>query len=781
VTSPSVDNPFNLTARQLQAAQLSNRGPVVVGAGAGTGKTKTLVARYIALLDAGRAAGTTDAGVVNAILAITYTDAAALEMKQRIEETLRDRGDHELARRIPCAWISTIHSFCKRILRKYALEADLDPHFRVLDAADEIKERTDELLLDAIIANRATGEYVPNHSLRADYVSLLQHMPERTVRPAIRGLAEGLRGRGVDLSGTDGRQAPPMIDGYAEMPSGVGQQAGETLLRLASEWSHIYARQKEAQSGLDFDDLLLYCRRLMQSDVVAQRVREQFTAVMVDEFQDTNRVHLDIIERFEAHKLFFVGDHKQSIYRFQGAEAELFVAREARAQREGLHIELDRNFRSDTGVLAFCNRFFATADVLDSPAPVLLDSKGNATDDIADDRIAQRVHLLSLDAGGSGRKGANNAEKQAAEAEWIAEVIEDLRTTGKDGGYTLNDMVLLVETRSQGDGLAAGLREQGIESFFVKGEGFYTQPVVRAVADFVRCLRNPDDDVPFLRLLLGAFGRLTDAGLVALGQARRAYRDEVHSLWQTARDPRLQIPAADGAELAGLVDCIERGRLRLGVTSLSEILESAAGERGLDRVWPATGTLEQRQAAANLCKLYRMADDWQNSGGEVLGFADYLERQRRLKDKEPQAAIEVGGGVLRMMTIHNSKGDEFPVVIVPLASSDKDKGADSGRHWMLGERAEDGAPLLALRFGNSGDPASDSWAAIAKAETARNCEEKRRLLYVALTRAAEHLLVSYQGDGAAKGGLSRALTDGIAAAGLEGLVQVRPVGKAKDD
>ena len=299
-------------------------------AGAGTGKTRVLVERYCEAVCA-------DEVEVEAILAFTFTERAAAELRERVRRNLsgraraaRDDGDLDRAvelgrhaRATERAWVTTIHGFCRRLLAAHPVAAGLDPRFRVLDESEaaRLRERAFTDALADLVSHgdsstlRTTAAYRP---YRLGEMTLAAHARLRSqgmTEPRLPPMSEAVRS-------PDPRKAPdpenplePLTPAQAE----AAVVARATLEALLEGFHERYERLKAERSGLDFADLELRALALLRDSApVRDAWRERFAHILVDEFQDTNRVQLDLIDELRGPqaRLFCVGDEHQSIYRF---------------------------------------------------------------------------------------------------------------------------------------------------------------------------------------------------------------------------------------------------------------------------------------------------------------------------------------------------------------------------------------------------------------------------------------------------------------------------------
>src|SRR5919106_1633153 len=307
VTSPSTVEMTETVPSTEQLAAIEEPGVVFVSAGAGTGKTTVLVERFVKAVCERELS-------IDSVLVITYTERAAGELRSRIRERLAALNRPDLARDLDRAWISTIHGFCHRLLRSHPFEAGLDPRFRVLDESQSRVLRAEAFVaaLTRFLASRDPERFAGyNEMLAAVEGAALEELATRD-----RALLEG----------------------------------------LLQEVDAAYREAKAAESALDFEDLQLIARDLLQgNERVREATRWRFRSLLVDEFQDTNLLQCELIDLVGSDEVFFVGDEFQSIYRFRHADVEVF--RQRREASAGV-LALTENYRSRPEVLAVVNQLF---------------------------------------------------------------------------------------------------------------------------------------------------------------------------------------------------------------------------------------------------------------------------------------------------------------------------------------------------------------------------------------------------------------------------------------
>ncbi len=753
-----------------QLAAVEAEGSVFVSAGAGTGKTSVLVERYVRAV--------CDRGIdVDSILVITYTRKAAGELRTRIRAALRERGRPDLARELDGAWISTIHGFCARLLRAHPFAAGLDPRFRELEDAGAAVLRGEafERALEAFCAEgdperlrllatyRAdglrrmlTGVYETLRSAGRELVLELGERPSVTAAvAALRTEAEALasdpaatdtqrRNAGELLRVVDEGAAPErLVDlesfrcrgaravGYERVRKAAERAALEELAasdrdllqELLERFGEEYAMAKRRESVVDFEDLQLAARDLLRDDPVAREATQmRFRMVMVDEFQDTNRLQCDLVDLVahdELTEVFTVGDEFQSIYGFRHADLDVF--RERRAQSENLRA-LTRNYRSRPQVLAAVNHLFVDA-FGDEYQPLA------ASAEFPDPVFGHPVELLVTEK----TSFADEPEHwRQGEARRIARRVREIVDAGEaDPG----EIVVLFAAGTDAEQYEEALRREGLPTYRATGRGYFGQQQVVDLLAYLRLLHNRYDDVALTTVLASPFVGVSNDTLVLL--RRNATRRPLFTALERALPEQLE--PSDERLLRAFLQRYERLVRTSARLGLEELCERVLGEHDYDLAvlarWDGT------RRFANLRKLGRLARDYEAiRGADIEGFIRFVRDQGALGAKELEAvAEEEGGSAVRLLTIHAAKGLEYKVVIV----------ADAGRD-IGGPRSPD--EIVALSDGRFGfrmvhptrgrrEPVFD-WDAVKDAASEQEKEERLRLYYVAMTRAIDRLIVS---------------------------------------
>jgi ATP-dependent helicase/nuclease subunit A len=793
-----------------QAAAIEARGrDVLLEAGAGTGKTGVMVDRYCRLV--------CDAGLSpDSILAFTFTDKAAAELRQRIRAELTRRAERGSERAaaalagIGSAWVTTIHGFCNRVLAAHPVAAGVDPGFRVLDAPEAARAAR-EAFDDALVEFLAAGDPAREETVAAYDLEGLRAMiaavhdelrsrgsgdpklpepppsdPEaalrRVVETATECLAELKEGdakrdlpeQALSLLGARGAapgldelralatssKAKALSDYKEAVDEAVAQvaAAGEGgvvyghLAALLELFSARFAAAKERRAGIDFEDLQILAARLLERAEIGQHYRARFRQVLIDEFQDTNRLQLRLIEALRGPRaeLVVVGDELQSIYGFRHADLEVFRRRREEIERrpDAELMELSGNFRSRPAVIGAVNLLGET--LLGGAYRPLRVGATPPEEPPASGEPA--VELLL-----TGRDGWDGEEVELepaidgdtpvnclAEARFVAERLRELAESGVPRG----EMVVLLRAFTHLDAYEDSLERAGLRPYVVGGRGYWSQQQVADVCALLAVIANPlDDHALFGALASPACGVAPDT----LWLLRKAAGKRRH-VWpavegaagageaELAEPERLEaIPQSERELLRGFVATIASLRERGPRLSLPALIDAAVRETGYDLAILSRPTGEAR--FANVLKMGRLATEFESrEGRDLRGFLDFLAA-RAESDAEAQAATAAEGhdGV-RIMTVHNAKGLEFGVVAVP----------DLGRRLLNGNRSpllaigREEQPRVGLRLVRLGSPKIDlyDYGALCEESQEREAEEELRLFHVAVTRAKERLILS---------------------------------------
>ncbi len=750
-----------------QAAAIAARGEVFVSAGAGTGKTTVLVERF--------AEAVCERGLdVESLLVITYTERAAGELRARIRARLVELERSDLARRLDGAWISTIHGFCLRLLKAHPFAAELDPRFRVLDESQGRVLRG-EAFEAALAAFCADG--------RPERLRLLATYGAAGLRRMLTGVYETLRsaGRELDLELADPddlgqrlselRDAAACLVGDADATDAQRAVAGSALelderadalvdlgqLRARGEraatyeearkavesaaldqlaardrellqallhgFAETYAAAKDRESALDFEDLQLRARDLLRDRPdIRDREALRFLSIMVDEFQDTNRLQCDLVDALAAgpgeRELFFVGDEFQSIYGFRHADVGVFRERREAAPQP---LALTLNYRSRPEVLAVVNHLFEP-DFGSGFQPLA------ASREFPDPVFSTPVELLVTDKASYADTGTH---WRRAEARHIAQRVRELVDAG---AAEPGEIVLLFAAGTDAEWYEEELRSADLPTYRATGKGYFGQQQVVDLLAYLRLLHNRYDDEALLTVLASPFVGVSNDALVLIRRA--ASKRPIFAGLE--RQPPPGLAPEDERLVRAFRQRYDRLADAAGRLSLERLCERIVAEHDYDLA--VLAQWDGRRRYANLRKLARLARSYEElRGPDVEGFVRFVREQEAVGSTEREAvAEEEGAGAVRLLTIHAAKGLEFKVVVVADAGRDRAPPAPDeilcladGR---FGFRVAD--PMSGERRG-TGD-----WEAVREARRLEEEAERLRLYYVAMTRAQERLIVS---------------------------------------
>ena len=758
------------------------RGPLLLAAGAGSGKTSVLVERFVrAVRDDGIAPGR--------ILAITFTERAAAELRERVRARLLGLGEREAARDTEGAPIGTFHGFCARLLRVHALSAGLDPEFAILEeaGAGRLRQLAFRRALATLLAETGTPAepgMLVDSGMRAQRVSpesveggclpasagerreaaidLLAAYGADRVQRMVLGVYAQQRSRGVSrpalpaslmselLQPTPSPMQPSLFE-VEPLPHGEpvakdpleleAIRAYVLLGEILEEFGCGYDALKQARSVLDFDDLELRARDLLERhEGVRRGWSERIELLMVDEFQDTNRRQLALLELLERENLFTVGDELQSIYGFRHAEVEIFRERRRRLHAEGAAITLAHNFRSRLPLISAINGVFgerfgdaytpliATRDEAHEDAPLIelmLTDKNGWSESPHAQRIAGRLPPATL--------------WRQAEARLLAQRVAELVAGGQ---AATGDVAVLLRAATDLPVYERALEERGLRTLAAVGS-FWGHQQVGDLLAWLRALANPLDELALYSVLASPLVGISSDGLALVALQARA---EEAGAWATIARGAGQVmgeaitasglSATDHERLKRFAERFTTERGAAPTLSAAELLLRVIAHSGYERHVLSLPWGERR--LANIHKLLRLARRFEAAEGHDLrGFLDHVaQRRAHAESSEPHAPTGSEPDAVRLMTIHAAKGLEFPVVCLADLGrvgngTPPDLLVDGERVGLRLARLDGSAAVACLRYGE-----------LCEERRCAESAEEERILYVAMTRARERLLLS---------------------------------------
>lgn len=834
----------SLTEQQSQAVSTRDES-VVLASGAGCGKTHVLTARYLAHL-------VEDGAEVGEIVAITFTDRAARQMRRRIRAVLTARlkqsteSEAEVWRRhlrgLETAPISTIHSFCGTLLRQHAIEAGLDSRFEVLEevlavnletealqtclqqlltsqseAAKDLRElvliygwrlvveviqalrrKWDEprwldwlqlpeneiiaryheqarLLLPDYLSSQLAcrpafsrclsllGRHPPLPGPMTDNVRLIQEemprlanfpgeekdfislvdrlheaakvgragskaWPDADVYEQIKKVFDDIR---KELKGLDLEQFVAPAEGLEKTV-----EVGKRLVRVVRAVQHTYAGHKRQHGVVDFQDLLSFARDLLvrHPDVLAS-VQDRYRFVLLDEAQDTDPVQMELIRRLcgsrvTQGKLFAVGDVNQSIYRFRGADVHLFQRLRQDIPDRG-RLGLTVNFRSQPAILDFANALLGHR--LADYDPMRAFHPQVNPDPCVEFLWAPRAEKSSVTA-------ARMCEAECIAGRLAAMIGREAMVVDREPGAAdrlvpvrAADIVLLFRSMSNVPLYEEALRDLGLDYYLVGGRTFFAQQEIYDLLNLLRALENPQDGISLAGVLRSPFCCLSDESLFVLGRHKEGLWAGLNDLEREARVPESQREAVRRAR-----EHLHRWRQQKDSLPIARLLGAVFADTGFDAATQMEFLPDRK--LANLWKLLDLARTFDRSG--LFGLAEFISRLSNLvknQAQEEQAATQPeNADVIRLMSIHQAKGLEFPVVVIPDLAAVGLGSAHPIAEW------DDQLGCVPRPPRDEKEPPFPdyAWKLLQARNDVEEWREDLRILYVACTRARDYLILS---------------------------------------
>ena len=595
-------------------AVLHGDGPLLVLAGAGSGKTRVLTHRIARLIDEGVPPWS--------ILAITFTNKAAREMRERVERLAGDMGRD--------AWILTFHACCARILRRDIDKLGYKPSFTIYDADDQmnvIKQLCKSMNLDE------------------------KRFPPREIRAAISDAKNRV------LS-----------------PAEWAKESGEDFrAKTISEVYAAYERQLAANNALDFDDLILKTLTLFsEHPPVLAAYQHKFSHILVDEYQDTNMAQYMLVRLIagESRNLCVVGDDDQSIYGWRGADLRNIL-------------EFERDF-PDCRVIKLEQNYRSTSNILDAANQVIAHNAG------------RKEKALWTDAGEGEKIRVYRALDERDEAAWVVRAIEGRMKRGARAG----DFAVFYRTNAQSRVLEEAMVRRGVPYRVYGGMKFYDRKEVKDVLAYMRAVANPDDDQSVRRIINEPRRGIGDATIETLAQFAQREGMSLLSAVISADESVLPARALGAVRKFGalMLDLTQAG-ISL---SAGEFLQEVLDKTGYIAAIRASKDPDAQTREENVMELAGAVAEYESQSpeGGLLGFLENVALVTDLDSmgERPEAVT--------LMTIHASKGLEFPHVIVT--------GMEETVFPLGRATFEDGL-----------------------------MEEERRLCYVAFTRAMQSLALTF--------------------------------------
>jgi len=832
----------NLNDYQIAKDQIDRS--FLVSASAGTGKTRVLVDRYINIL---RRTNTK----IDELVAITFTEKAAAEMKERIRRSLRSLNqsetniDENLLDQLSAALISTIHSFCARVLQENIEEAGIDPQFRIIDEVEEsilrketlnifmheelnkpdspvlalinyfdlfqIREMLDivwqkqvdftgplektskktiseildqtrqhyqkytlTLFREAFLSTAivAACEFLKSHNASDPEDNL--HSAKTTLLNAIEqiengqiptALSDGSLSKAFSLNnkgqkGNWGDELEEMRVSHRFLRSvwdGIKDRlfafddelerknAGLVIdySSLALLWIDYYRQVFNEKSAVDFNGLEILTENFFRSKSdAAKAYANRFKHLLVDEFQDVspvqNRILTGICDLNPSLLTFYVGDEKQSIYRFRGAEVEIFNW--YKHQKPLLY--LDKNYRSIKPLNDFFNRFFEfLLNSLETMPEydVRYDKPVESYDGTKTKNTPVELLLLKPD----DKDGDIDSGLSEIDAEFVnvvhgiknlckQEIIKD--KSGELQKPEWRDFTILLRSRTHQENLERILNRAGVPYYVSSGIGFYQRREVLDVINFLRVLINWYDEVALIGTLRSPMVGMSDNTLMALA-TENGLMDGIQKFINHDEDYKRLLDQDTVIQFQKFLDLYNQLHEQMACLTTAELIQAILDATNYLAILAAFP--EEKQSIANVLKLVDLAIDW--SGTQDISPVDYIRRiqlyqNMQIREGEANLSSEIENSVT-IMTIHAAKGLAFPIVVIPELTARR----RSSYSRLLSDNSDHIAFNLKTTFD---DDRGYYYQFLSQREKDREAAEEKRILYVAATRAESYLLLS---------------------------------------
>lgn len=811
--------------------------PLFVAAGAGSGKTFTLTQRIVwALKEGSGADGKPYLNSLDQALIITFTNAAATEIKERVREALEKEGLHSAALQVDDAWISTIHGMCSRILKIHALDLGLDPEFEIINDMTRnqlvnlsIEEVLRELsqdesyaeFLSAYAGNRDALKsrietlisYAQSSPVGMDSISFVGDSSDLEVLKAeLEDLDAALEALRVAIAATKPDEAEQLQSVQSELSSKLQQHLvlsltnfdqafwealgkavkairsskeiknekdeavyrlkvcsalfgliqdmseGQRLKDVTEQVYKLFKQKKLAVGGLDNDDLLhLTAKVFEEHPEIAAVYTDKFKLVMVDEFQDTDQQQVQMIKSLsgkDAQYLTTVGDAQQSIYRFRGADVDVFFRRQTEVS-EDLQPRLVDNFRSHNEIL----RFVAKVCGADGMIPNFMDlSAGReepATPFIAH---SPRVYfeVTKFEKSGNSKPGDDVTRSQLV----AYQLADRINTLMQDENIQAKDVAILMKSVKKAQPYIEALRTFGIESVVSGASTFGEQPEVELIGSLLQALANMYDSYEGLFPVLSSEIFSLDASdLLLLGTnfgengQRITNRDIAESVVNDAFKPPFEV----SPKLKNALEVLSNARSSLSNKRVSDVIKKVVLDAGWISRLQKMGN-EGQSKIANIFAALEQIDSLQKELSiGVASVAKAFSQWCNTAKESPKVLHCSTQNAVTFMTIHASKGLEFPVVAVVGAVSGPKAGA--GSEPFLYVKKDDSYQIA---FSSSSKKLHELYDGCHEVPTGIDeCkgllewrmfletqedefeeQEQNRRLYVALTRAREAVILT---------------------------------------
>ncbi|MGH4120956.1 UvrD-helicase domain-containing protein [Clostridium sp.] len=746
---------FGLNKEQSAAVDVQKN--ISLSAGAGSGKTRVLTSRFLTLLDSGTS--------IDEIVAITFTDKAALEMKSRIRSGILDKIAIE-DKQSRALWqqqldnlnranINTIHSFCATIVRENAAFFGIDFNFGIINQIQKtvfLKEKLSEII----------GTMVSNENYSIE-VSQLYNLYEND------DLGEQLCSDILKLR-EDIAETSESVYEISEKVK--GEKLASFILKIVSELDESYYQYKLSKDVLDFGDLQKKAFEILENKLMCNNYKDRYKNFLVDEFQDTNELQRKILYKLTAddsgklipRKLFIVGDFKQAIYGFRGTDSTIFKRVSKDMGESGLK-SLNICYRSKPEIIKGINEIFQY--LIEDYQP--LKHKDEDENQNNNNKIEKRINIVTY----SGEKSEDldvikeakaiikekrGIEEFVAILERIKESFGEVMTKPskgpeaviksikllRDKGLNFKDICILVRSRNIVPDIEEQLCKYKIPYCIIGGTGFYEKSETKNILDLYELAVNGFNEkqtdqqlIKLLSVLKSPLFQLPDDVLLKVRQKELEIGDRsyVDAMACTAQELSEEYQRSSLLKSYEYLKELEASAKKMSVV---RILECIIDGRGIREIYLSKPN--GAQMLRNVEKLLRLAEKYDNeeffSSGE---FIEYIECLSDNSNSEAEAALDTEDSeAVKVMTIHASKGLEFEAVIVPsiernVINLSKNQNKKVGFIHYKGK--------ILSRYNMSGEENSEFMGALNE-KLIGEIHEEIRILYVAMTRAKQHIVLT---------------------------------------
>jgi len=811
--------------------------PLFVAAGAGSGKTFTLTQRIVwALKEGSGADGKPYLSSLDQALIITFTNAAATEIKERVREALEKEGLHSAALQVDDAWISTIHGMCSRILKIHALDLNLDPKFEIIDdmTRNQLINISIEEVLRELSQDESYAEFLSTYAgkrdeLKSRIVTLISYAQSsplgidailfvgdssdlEVLKAELESLCGVLEALKAAIAEKKPDEAEQLQSVQSELSSKLQQHLvlsltdfdqafwealekavkavrsskeikdakdeavyqlkvcsslfgliqdmseGQCLKDVTEQVYKLFKQKKRAIGGLDNDDLLhLTAKVFEEHPEIAAVYTDKFKLVMVDEFQDTDQQQVQMIKSLsgkDAQYLTTVGDAQQSIYRFRGADVDVFFRRHAEVP-EDLQPRLVDNFRSHNEILRFVAKVCSAEGMIDNFMDLSAGREEPTTPFIAH---SPRVYFEVTNFVRSGRsKPGDDVSRKQLVAYQLADRINTLM---QDENIQAKDIAILMKSVKKAQPYIEALRTFGIESVVSGASTFGEQPEVQLIGSLLQSLANMYDSYAGLFPVLSSEIFSLDASdLLFLGTnfGENGQRITNRDIAESVVDDVFNSPFEISPKLKNALEVLSNARNSLSNKRVSDVIKKVVLDAGWISRLQKMGN-EGQSKIANIFAALEQIDSLQTDlSVGVASVAKAFSQWCNTAKESPKVLHCSTQNAVTFMTIHASKGLEFPVVAVVGAVSGPKAGA--GSEPFLHVRKDDSYQIA---FSSSSKKLHELYDDCHEVPTSLDeCknllewrmfletqenefeeQEQNRRLYVALTRAREAVILT---------------------------------------